>query len=206
MCIKELKVTKFFDVKTPQGIFEKGETPENYSIGTDLYLPKLTNEFIDAFFESNKKIYPNLIKNVVGNNIFFTNSETQDFYVKISVLNKSVTIFKPIHIPTGIGFIIPREYYITVKSKSSNFNNNFTVVEGTIDMNYTYGCGIQLIPILQNKEVKLVEDQKIAQFIVQKATPVLNINFIELEQFEKQEEVIYKRNVRTGGFGSTGKF
>lgn len=206
MCIKELKVTKFFDVKTPQGILQKSETPENYSIGTDLYLPKLTNEFIDAFFESNKKIYPNLIKSIVDNRIFFTDSETHDFYAKIYMHQKSLVIYKPIHIPTGIGFIIPREYYITVKSKSSNFNNNFTVVEGTIDMNYTYGCGVQLIPILQNKDVKLVENQKIAQFIVQKATPVLNINFIELEQFEKQEEVIYKRNVRTGGFGSTGKF
>lgn len=206
MCIKELKITKFFDVKTPQGILQKGETPENYSIGTDLYLPRLTNEFIDTFFESNKKIYPNLNKNVIGTHIFFTDAETQEFYVKISPLKKSVEILKPVHIPTGIGFIIPREYYITVKSKSSNFNYNFTVVEGTIDMNYTYGCGIQLIPILQNKSVKLIEDQKIAQFIVQKASPVLNINFVELGQFEQEEEVIYKRNVRTGGFGSTGKF
>ena len=58
--IDNLQVTKFFDVKTPVGINQRGENLNNYSIGVDLYMPKFTPKFIKALCESNKKIYPNI--------------------------------------------------------------------------------------------------------------------------------------------------
>lgn len=216
--MKKLKITKFFDTKTPIGLIQRGETTENYSIGTDLYMPKDTDDFRAEFLKANGEIYKGLTVNISES----TESRLTEFvyprYIGdrdcncvLMTINTDLkenksefTIYQNCQIPSGIGFVLDPSVWLEVRSKSSNFKNSFTVVHGTVDHNYTYGTGIQLI-LLRDK-ITLESDQKIAQVVLHKAEPIETIEEVQLKDFENLEEVNKYRTKRTGGFGSGGKF
>lgn len=216
--MKKLKVTKFFDVNTPIGFLQRGETPENHSIGSDLYMPKDSNQFRSEFLKVNGEIYKGLQMNVSENSErriteFVYPGYIDDLNCNCLLMtietdlkeNKSeFNIYQNCQIPSGIGFVLDPVIWLEVRSKSSNFKNSFTVVHGTVDHNYTYGVGIQLILLCD--KITLESDQKIAQVVLHKAEAIEHIETIKLDSFESLDEVKNYRKKRTGGFGSTGVF
>lgn len=200
--IQDIKCTRFFAVKMPEGILTKGESISNYSIGCDLFMPKFTKEFIEAILASNPQLEFEQ-KDKVG---AFKDKSSHELYMEYNFDNGKYWILRHIQIPTGIAMLIPDDYWVEIRSKSSNFKNNFTIVHGTVDMNYTYGMGAQLMLLNPDIYVVLAEDQKICQIVFHKAVPVLNFSEVKQEDWDKDPEVYKKRTVRVGGFGSTGKF
>ena len=218
--IENLKFTKFFDVKSPVGLKQRGENICNYSIGMDLYFPRDSKEFREAILKANQKLYPRiemlkmptyknencLIKthNFVGSvdNLMkietFINVETNE------VIKTQYYIYRPIQIPTGIGLLIPDNVWAEVRTKSSNFQLGFSEVHGTVDMNYTYGMGVQIFNI-NTPVLNFESDQKFTQIVFHEAVPIIATQEVPLDEWDKLEEVQIKRNIRTGGFGSTGK-
>lgn len=200
--IQDIKCTRFFTVKMPEGILTKGESISNYSIGCDLFMPKFTKEFIEAVLASNPQLEFEQ-KDKVG---AFKDKCSHELYMEYNFDNEKYRILRHIQIPTGIAMLIPDDYWVEIRSKSSNFKNNFTIVHGTVDMNYTYGMGAQLMLLNPDLYVVLAEDQKICQVVFHKAVPVLNFSEVKQEDWDRDSEVYKKRTVRVGGFGSTGKF
>ena len=203
--IENLKITKFFDVKTPVGLVKRGESLDNYSIGVDLYVPKFTDEFVKALCEANKlyNLEP-LISDEYNIDFYDINKIPNDIIASINKATGTLIIHKQLQIPTGIGMIIPPNYWCEVRTKSSNFQNYWTEVHGTVDMNYTYGVGVQIIPT--KPFIKIAEDQKFAQLVMHEAVPICNIEEVPNNEWEELEEVKMRRQKRTGGFGHTGKF
>lgn len=230
MNIQNLEITTFFPVRIPNAISQRNETESNYSIGIDLYMPYASLDFIDALLELNKKKYPGITCTQkqtetiehTGNSkylrhIFLIENKVDDS-TKIQLMRIEIDetldgtvfeevffIYSDITIPSGVGVLIPENCFGEVRSKSSNFNLNYTVITGTIDMNYTYSMGVQIHKLNRNTVV-LMSGQKIAQFLLMEAVPVMKIHHNNLTDFEALESVQKLRNVRTGGFGSTGKF
>ena len=200
--IQDIKCTRFFVVKMPEGVLTKNESISNYSIGCDLFMPKFTKEFIDAVLASNPHLEYEQ-KEQVGK---FKNKQSHELYMEYNFDNGKYWILRHIQIPTGIAMLIPDDYWVEIRSKSSNFKNNFTIVHGTVDMNYTYGMGAQLMLLNPDAYVVLAEDQKICQVVFHKAVPILNFSEVKQEDWDNDPEVYKKRTVRVGGFGSTGKF
>ena len=200
--IQDIKCTRFFAVKMPEGILTKNESISNYSIGCDLFMPKFTKEFIEAILASNPKLEYEQ-KDKVG---AFKDKSSHELYMEYNFDNGKYWILRHIQIPTGIAMLIPDDYWVEIRSKSSNFKNNFTIVHGTVDMNYTYGMGAQLMLLNPDLYVVLAEDQKICQVVFHKAVPVLNFSEVNQEEWDNDPQVYKKRTVRVGGFGSTGKF
>lgn len=208
-----MKVTKFFDTKLPLDYVKRGETENSYNIGNDLYMPYDTEEFRLKFLEANQEMYDLKMYNSLEDGIMKTvfQGKIADVFSKtimtietnMSTKKSKYNIYHSCQIPTGVGFEFPKDFWGEVRSKSSNFKNGFTVVHGTIDMNYTYGVGVQLIPL--NHIVTIESEQKIAQIIIQKSEPI-SFEEVDLKEFESSELVSTYRNIRTGGFGSTGKF
>ena len=213
--IQSLQITKFFDVKTPVGLVQRGEDLTNYSIGIDLYMPKFTEEFLHILLEVNKKLYPNIcyIEHPEEGKIVICDGD--DLIAKIlyyksldegknySETDGKIIFFSMLQIPTGIGMNIPDWVWCEVRTKSSNFQNGFTEVHGTVDMNYTYGVGVQICPY---DELQIATDEKFSQLVFHEAVPVMEIIEVSQEDWNNKEEIKYKREKRTGGFGSTGKF
>jgi dUTPase len=141
--------------------------------------------------------------------------KSQIFNIDLTAhLKPTFEIYENIQIPTGIGLVIPKGYHYNLRSKSSNFKNGFSVVEGLIDCNYTYGMGLQIVkfydgfPIdkfYDGFPININEEQKIAQLEILKDTIVESIVFIPEKEYNQLAEVRERRNFRTGGFGSTGK-
>lgn len=225
--IENLKFTKFFDVKSPVGLEQRGENICNYSIGMDLYFPRDSDEFHEAILKANQKLYPKIemLRMAEYQNKGFL-IKTYNFISSVDSLIKIETfvnietneiiksqyyIYRPIQIPTGIGLLIPDNVWAEVRSKSSNFQLGFSEVHGTIDMNYTYGMGVQIFNINTNevsRETPVLcfeSNQKFAQIVFHEAVPIIATQEISLNEWNNLEEVQIKRNIRTGGFGSTGK-
>lgn len=206
--IEKLQITKFFDVKTPVGVNQRGESLSNYSIGIDLYMPRITKQFLDALIEANKKLYSNL-DYLEEKEIIHIRAGIDDKYSIASIHKDSESnkgkfiIDNTIQIPTGIGMNIPAWLWCEARTKSSNFQNKWTEVHGTIDMNYTYGIGVQIIPL---SEITIESDQKFTQLVFHEAVPVLEIDEVSQDDWNNLPDVINKRGTRIGGFGSTGKF
>ena len=198
--IQDIKCTRFFAVKMPEGILTKNESISNYSIGCDLFMPKFTKEFIEAVLASNTQLEYEL-EGEVGT---FKHKGSLELFMKYNFNTREYVLFKNIQIPTGIAMLIPDDYWVEIRSKSSNFKNNFTIVHGTVDMNYTYGMGAQIV--LLDSWPTIAEDQKICQVVFHKAVPVLNFSEVKQEEWDNDPEVYKQRTVRVGGCGSTGIF
>lgn len=203
--IESLKITTFFPVEHPKGILQRNCDTDNYSVGIDLAFPEPTEQFMDAIIQANSKYY--------NSNLVITQSTRGDWEIinrgnKLIEYNKEhnfYSICSNLTIPTGVGFDIPKHIWFEVRTKSGNFGNKFQSIHGVIDMNYTYGIGVQLIPIDDIKLVVIKPGQGFAQVIAHEGIPVMNIEHLHVEEFEKLESVKNKRDVRTGGFGSTGE-
>lgn len=204
----ELKFTKFLDVKSPIGVEQREK--EDLSIGIDLFMPEANEEFFNQILNANKEKYFRL-------ELIKRGSEEEGFLIIEKGLNdrtlisynfrdKEYQIYDDIQIPTGIGIDIPEGYHLVNRSKSSNFKNNFTSVEGLIDFNYTYGMGIQLILLDKYSNVTLKPDEKVSQILLEKSNPITKLDFIPLEEWNELETIKQKRNQRSGGFGSTTKY
>jgi dUTPase len=203
----ELQFTKFFDVKSPLGITqnEKEIGCEFHSIGVDTYMPKPTNTFIDTILEKNKAklIECHYDKNDIISEFVIKNSENDENL--ITYINGTYFITHDLNIPSGIGILIPKGYYIDYRSKSSNFNNDYTVINGLIDENFTYGMTVQLHK-LNGKTVEIKPDEKFAQIILIKGEFIADMNEIKLSDWIELEQVQKRRINRKGGLGHSGKF
>lgn len=213
--IENLQITKFFDVKTPVGLVQRGEDLTNYSIGIDLYMPKFTEEFLQVLCNANKKLYSNICYIEYPEEGKITINNGDELIAKInyykcleegkgySKTNGTITFFSLLQIPTGIGINIPDWVWCEVRTKSSNFQNGYTEIHGTVDMNYTYGVGVQICPC---DELQIATDEKFSQLVFHEAVPIMQISEVSQEDWNNMEEIKYKREKRTGGFGSQGKF
>lgn len=108
---------------------------------------------------------------------------------------------KPVTIPTGIMFDMPKDIFIDIRGKSSSMYLGYRVIYSTIDSDYTYPIGVQIEPI--EHSFTLYENQKFAQAVLMKKFEE-KLELIDSENFESSENVINKRKIRNGGFGSTG--
>lgn len=198
----DLKFVKFLDVESPLGISQNPKESENpyNSIGVDFYVPRPDKDFVDGILKANKKLY-------------FVNNSSDGEYTNFTFLESAhkqvikfsdgkFTIFSKVQIPTGIGILIPEDYFIDIRSKSGNFSNEYTSVTGLIDENYTYGFSVQLVPY---NTCTLEANEKFAQIVLIKANKIYRMEEITLDKWENLSGVKARRKNRTGGFGSTGK-
>jgi len=202
----DLLFTKFLDVKSPLGIRENEneQNCEYHSIGIDIYMPKPTIEFVNQILEKNPF---KLIEYHTREN-----NQIQEFIIKskadeliISYINEKYHINMDLNIPTGIGILIPKGYYIDLRSKSGNFSNDFTSVTGLIDENFTYGMSVQFHK-LNKKTIEISPDQKLSQFVLRKSNFVNSMVELTIDKWNDLEEVQKRRINRKGGLGHTGKF
>lgn len=255
MTIQEIKFTKFFDVKSP-----KAEAlPEMYNnAGIDLYMPRMTKEFLLALYEANQIVYGNKLSvNIISytdSNHLILFNEIDDLREAIENANKLVTenpeaetifdIFntdkfevrfiynmnlpvgtqtvmyysaddKTYHfqdrmqIPLGVAIAIPAGCYVDLRSKSGNFKNGYYEITGLIDCCYTYGMSVQLVPyngkLLQSQPI-IMADEKITQIVLNQFVAIYNCTEMPIEEWNASESIKIRREKRTGGFGSTGKF
>ena len=197
-----LNFTKFFEVKSPLGLEQnnKEKNAQYHSVGVDMYMPIVTEEFIKKLLEN--KNY--LISGKNSDLTYFNINSIHDELI-MSYYDNTYYIYGNIQIPTGIGILIPKEYHINIRSKSSNFGNYYSSIEGLIDENYTYGMGVQIITI-GNTPVIIKPNEKFAQIELIKSNFIDVMTEIDLIQWENLEEVKSRRENRKGGFGSSNKF
>lgn len=252
MTIQEIKFTKFFDVKSP-----KAEAlPEMYNnAGIDLYMPRMTKEFLLALYEANQIVYGNKLSVVIesyidtknllfdevvdlrnaienANKLVTENPESETifdifntdkfkvfFIINVPVGTQTVMYYsaddKTYHfqdrmqIPLGVAIAIPAGCYVDLRSKSGNFKNGYYEITGLIDCCYTYGMGVQLVPyngkILQSQPV-IMADEKITQIVLNQFVAIYNCTEMPIKEWNDSEGIKIRREKRTGGFGSTGKF
>lgn len=212
----ELDFTKFFDVQSPVGNLQGDKEGKEFpDVGVDTYMPRPTNEFIKALLKSNPDYILGGIdfKHDKPKEIDYfwigrkSNSLVDDDTTKLVMRYEKgkYYICGTITIPSGIGILIPKGYHVNYRSKSSNFNNGYSVVEGLIDCPYTFSSGVQMFPI-NDKEICVAPNQKIAQIELVKTNVIAKMNFIPLEVWEQRTDVYSRRQNRAGGFGHTGKF
>lgn len=209
----KLQFTKFFDVKSP--IIEYIENGYN-NAGIDIYMPRPTKEFYDALLKANEKIVSEKQSVLVT---FDDTKEVSSFgiykgkgtcYPLMTYKDGNYDIYGKIQIPIGISILIPKDHYIDLRSKSSNFKNEFSSVTGLIDCNYTFSWSVQMHFLKSDEDwgkiVQIKVDEKLAQFILKKSEPIIELGEIPLLEWEKLDDVLARREKRIGGYGSTGKF
>jgi dUTPase len=222
MTAKTLEFTKFFPVNNPLGLLDKEESKEIWlkygfgSIGVDLYFPKPSVKFVEAIIKSNEKL-PLTLSNsylnpIDGGNYYTTFDliDSKNSELILSFDNNVFEIYKKLQIPTGIGLNIPDGYFVDLRSKSSNFKNDYSSITGLIDEDHTYGMGCQIFPLSTqtNPPTPIIfhVDEKFCQIVLIKGNPILNMVEISLNLWDFKKDIIKKRESRKGGFGSTGKF
>lgn len=231
---------KKFDVKDPYI-----STPK--SIGTDLFMPKLTDEFLKEFAEQNEFV----TKKINGGILYLEKSITKKFEdakneketiiknIKASITDEDelkrniaeiegryanvlnlieknsivcivdekrtqILINKLCIIPSGIMIDCPEDYYYDVRRKSASNRANRRIMLGTIDEDYTYSVGVEIKPD-NNRQVRLMPDEKIAQIVFHKKQLTWShSNQISYDAFVNKDSVKAKREMRKGGWGSTG--
>lgn len=151
------------------------------------------------------------IDNYWKTNGFLSFKTTQDKIKQLDHLTlaenfsiESIDLYKSCTIPTGIAFDIPEGYYLDIRPRSSNIKSLFTCILGTIDFDYTYGCGTQVF-IGKESSIKINAGDRICQFLLKKSEIVEKLHELTPQNFEKHQNIIEKRKTRTGGFGHTGK-
>ena len=117
---------------------------------------------------------------------------------------ESIDLYRSCTVPTGIAFDIPDGYYLDIRPRSSNIKSLFTCILGTIDFDYTYGCGAQVF-LGKESSINIKSNERICQFLLKKAEIVTHLLETPLQVFEVLPSVLEKRQTRTGGFGHTGK-
>lgn len=190
--------------------------------GNDVYMPQFDSDILNILENRGFKVvingmsqYEDVSKSVVKPMV--TKARIYDKKKLIAIYEDlKWYIFEKINIPVGLAFNLPEGYYAAIDNRSSNFKNNFNVVLGYIDNEYTYGIGAQLFPIdksfwniigfktKSNAPIVISSGDRIAQIIFTQLSQT-RLTGIPVDHFEQQKTVINKRDLRTGGFGSTGK-
>jgi dUTPase len=166
-------------------------------------MPQPTLMFYDAIIQSNKKFNFEMIDyNMHTGEAKIINKAGKTI---LMFYDKKYLIFSKIQIPTGIGILIPQGYHFDIRSKSSNFQNEFTFVTGLIDEDYTYGMGAQIVP-LNNTTISIEPNQKFIQLELKKTNFVTRMSERSLSEWENDDRILRRRKTRQGGFGHTGKF
>ena len=200
-----LQFTKFFDVESP--ITNNDNLSDVWNIGIDVYFPKPTQEFVDALLVGNPGSTLRRLKI----------SDDGARVVSFRIMNKNgfdlieyseqfdYEIFNNMQVPTGLGILIPSNYYIDMRCKSGNFKNSYTSITGLIDPTYTYGMSVQILKF-DSSSLIIKPNEKFAQFVLRKAEEIEQLIYVPVEDWNTLTEVISRRTKRTGGYGSTGKF
>ncbi len=206
----DLLFTKFFDVKSPLGIAqnENEKDFEYHSIGVDVYMPLATEEFIAELLKKNPETTCTIVRSTKDiDKILSFNLKSKTDRNMIFYGDGVYYIKANLNIPTGIGILIPKNYYPDMRSKSSNFNNCYTSVTGTIDENFTYGMTVQLVK-LENDSVDILihPNEKFAQLVLHKSNFINRMIEVPQNEWQNLEEVQKRRQNRKGGLGHSGKF
>jgi dUTPase len=202
----EVQFTKFLDIKSPIGAYQLEQEGEFSPVGVDIYFPRPGRAFFDALITANKNLHiDNYDIHTHECSIYDNINELQFGY---DAERKQYIIYtNKIQIPTGLGILIPLDYHIDLRSKSSNFKNGYTEVTGLIDADYTFGFGVQIINITENNSrICFHPDEKFAQLVLRKTHFIDKMTEIPLDEWENDERILRRRKTRTGGFGHTGKF
>lgn len=201
----KLKFTKFVDVLSPLGINQQnlsGIVSTYPNVGVDLYMPKFTEEFINEIIKANDGCILQSYINEPPEEQFF--EIYRDGEIVMYFEQGKYYINDKIQIPSGIGILIPTGYHLELLPKSSAFHNEFELTLGLIDACYTYGFGFQFKTF--SKIIEIAPDQKVSQFVVRKSEIVSELEEVKLTDWDCLKEIEERRIIRTGGFGSTGKF
>ena len=208
--LMKLSTTKILDVKSLKFVTE-------HDAGYDMYIPKITTNFLKLLIERNKNLgifsmvlstgeqNPENWKELKDTEIISLDLDDNDYpdLGTLKLSNNILTIYKPISIPTGIQFLMPEGIWGEMCNRSSNFSKNLNIVTGYIDNSFTFGSAFQLHPINPNKPIILEPETRIAQIILRNQIKPMQTHH-SFEHFEHLGPVKQKREIRSGGFGSTG--
>lgn len=209
-----IQYTKILDVND---IFYTGDAKDLSNAGYDMYIPKFNSDFLDSLKKLNtdqelnkelfivklpNKIDDNFVKyhlmdnknNMVGIIVKYDNNEN----------NSYIELHKNISIPSGIQFLFPEQYYGELCTRSSNFKKDEEIVLGYIDNSYTFGTGFQ-VKLINNEKIRVYENEKFVQLILRKYEKP-EMKQLSFGEFENTKEVIERRHLRSGGFGSSGRW
>lgn len=195
---QHLRYCKFLDVNNPK-------LSDGLSVGVDLYLPR----FNYAFFEAFKKVNDNPEK---SRDFRFSSSSRYEYIIEnntsanwliYDILLERLTICHNCTIPSGIGIDIPRGYFMDLRPRSGCHKDDYTLILGTIDEDYTYGFGFQIL--LYDKCISFDKDIRIGQFLLIQGSLIDSMIEIDEDIWNNDKIIEHKRIMRKGGFGSTGK-
>lgn len=211
--------TKLLDVKDPKVGTEK-------SVGIDLYMPVANRQFFEAIEKLNGLSKLEVNPMVDGDDDEYVDVDSINGYKSYDVFDSQkrkciretrkvfeyvlmgtsylLIVYQPMTIPTGIALHLPEDKFADIRPRSSNLKNNYTIVLGTVDEDYTYGMGAQIIPIVGGVPVVLVMEERLCQLLIQDAKYFAGL-YLEEKNFSNLEAVRIKRGQREGGFGHTGK-
>ena len=167
----ELFFKKVRDVKSPSKAY-------NTDAGIDLYVPKINQSFLDAFFKINNRLY---------------SKDIDDIRKEIFISEKRIYVPRNSNllIPSGICFNLPKGYCLVAFNKSSIASKKGLILGAcVIDYGYTDEVIINFINTSNTLQF-LEEDKKCIQLLL---LPVPEISLIE-----KDFDSFNSR----GGFGST---
>lgn len=193
-----LRYCKLLDVNSPK-------ISNGLSVGVDLYLPRFDKNFFLVF----KKINDNSDKNrefefVINERYqYIREKNTQDNWIVYDNNLERMTICKNCTIPSGIAIDIPYPYFMDLRPRSGCHKDDYTLILGTIDEDYTYGFGFQIL--LYDKCITFEKDTRIGQFLLHQSELIDSMIEINESDWNNDEIILKKRETRTGGFGSTGK-
>lgn len=193
-----LRYCKFLDVKSPK-------LSDGLSVGVDLYLPRFNEKFFEAFNKVNTNEDEGICFELINEGRYkriFEKSFRQDWII-YDTETDVIVICHNCTIPSGVGIDIPMSYFMDLRPRSGCHKNNYTLILGTIDEDYTYGFGFQVL--LYDKFVSFEKDTRIGQFLLIKGELVENMTEVNESDWNNDEVILKKRETRTGGFGSTGK-
>ena len=206
----ELTTTKILDVQSLKFGTE-------HDAGYDMFIPKITTNFLKLLLERNENIgifsmtlvtgeeNPENWKELKDTEIISLDINTNDCFdlATLTLRNKILTITSAISIPTGLQILMPDGIWGELCNRSSNFTKNLNIVTGYIDNSFTFGSAFQLHPINPNKPIILETETRIAQIILRPQIKPKNTQH-NFQHFENLGSVKQKREIRSGGFGSTG--
>jgi dUTP pyrophosphatase len=167
----EILFKKVRDVKSPSKAYDT-------DAGIDLYIPKINESFLDAFFKINNRLY---------------SKDIDDIRKEIFISEKRIYVPKGSNllVPSGICFSLPKGYCLVAFNKSSIASKKGLILGAcVIDYGYTDEVIINFINTYNTIQF-LEEDKKCIQLLL---LPVPEISLVE-----KDFDSFNSR----GGFGST---
>lgn len=168
-----MKITKVRKVKTPIRGTE-------HSAGIDFFVPEFNDKFKRDFIDKNPDVY-------------FLRSISNELFIQLFPRDRVL-------IPSGIHASVPNDYALIAFNKSGvSTKLGLDALACVVDADYQGEIHISLVNT-SNREVRITENDKIIQFLLQ---PVFYDSIEEVESLEKLYPNKTERGA--GGFGSTDK-